>query len=282
MAAYFIASLFSLAFTAFCLMAVSMGTRALKVYRQSFNEKAKLNLSELYLFIEPEKLFLLNLIAICVMALFAYLLSNSAAIAVAVSLLSVLVPHYAYRFLKKKRQEKFMRGLPEALGQIANALKAGLGFSQSVEGVVSVSKGPIQQEFDLFIREVRMGVEFSEALDKLHERMPILELNLVVSCIKISRETGGNLAENLERLADTLRRKLEMEGKIQALTSQGKAQGYVMTALPALLGLVIYQIEPEQMELLWTTWYGIGVIAVIVILQVIGFVFIRKIVNIDV
>lgn len=282
MAAYLIAFLFAVAFTAFFFIAISIGTRALQGYRQDFNQKAKLNLAELYLFIEPEKLFFLNLIAMVMLVLLAYLLSDSLVITFFILVASALVPNFAYRTLKKRRQKRFMRNLPEALSQIANALQAGLGFSQAVEGVVAVSRGPVQQEFDLFIREVRMGIEFSEALDNLYKRMPVLELSLVISCIKISRETGGNLAENLARLADTLRRKLEMEGKIQALTSQGKAQGYVMTALPALLGLVIYQIEPEQMELLWTTWYGLCVIALIVVLQVLGFIFIRKIVNIDV
>ena len=282
MASYLIAFLFAVAFTALFFIGISIGTRALKSYRQDFNQKAKLNLGELYLFIEPEKLFFLNLIAMIMLALLAYLLSGSLVITLSILVASALVPNFAYRTLKERRQKRFMRSLPEALSQVANALQAGLGFSQAVEGVVAVSRGAIQQEFDLFIREVRMGIEFSEALDNLHKRMPVLELSLVISCIKISRETGGNLAENLARLADTLRRKLEMEGKIQALTSQGKAQGYVMTALPALLGLVIYQIEPEQMELLWTTWYGLCVIALIVVLQLLGFIFIRKIVNIDV
>lgn len=282
MVTYFIAFLFAISFVVFFWIAISIGTRGLKTYRANFHASAKINLAELYLFIEPERIFILNLMVMQVLVLFSYLLFSSWLISAAVLVVSALLPNVLYRTLRKKRQRQFTKGLPEALSQVANALQAGLGLSQSIEGMVSVSKGPIQQEFDLFNRELRMGADFNDALDNLYRRMPILELNLVVSCIKISRETGGNLAENLARLADTLRRKLEMEGKIQALTSQGKAQGYVMTTLPILLGLVIYQIEPEQMELLWTTWYGLGVIAIIAVLQTLGFIFIRKIVNIDV
>lgn len=282
MVIYIIAFLFAVSFAVFFWIAISIGSRGLKTYRDNFHATAKVNLAELYLFIEPERVFILNLMAMLVLVLFSYLLFSSWLISAAVLVISILLPNALYRVLRKKRQKQFTKNLPEALSQVANALQAGLGLSQSIEGMVSVSKGPIHQEFDLFNRELRMGADFSDALDNLYKRMPVLELNLVVSCIKISRETGGNLAENLSRLADTLRRKLEMEGKIQALTSQGKAQGYVMTALPVLLGLVIYQIEPEQMELLWTTWYGLCVIALIVVLQTLGFVFIRKIVNIDV
>lgn len=282
MVIYLIASLFAIAFVVFCWIALSISSRGLQAYRNNFNETAKVNLAELYLFIEPERIFILNMMAMLVLVFFSYLLFSSWFVSGTVLLVSLLLPNMLYRALRSKRKKQFTKNLPEALSQMANALQAGLGLSQSIDGVVSVSKGPIHQEFDLLTRELRMGVDFNEALDNLYKRMPILELNLVVSCIKISRETGGNLAENLGRLADTLRRKLEMEGKIQALTSQGKAQGYVMTALPILLGLVIYQIEPDQMELLWTTWYGMCVIAVIAVLQLLGFIFIKKIVNIDV
>lgn len=277
-----ISLLFALAIAGFAFVAMTIVSRALVGYKENFHEQAKVNLAELYLFIEPEKLFILNAMTIVIATALAYFLSGKLPIAIGVFLLSALFPKFLYSFLKNRRQTIFLHALPDALGQISSALKAGLGFSQAIEGVVSVTKGPIHQEFDLFNRELRMGVDFNEALSNLYVRTPILELSLVVSCIKISRETGGNLAENLERLGETLRKKLEMEGKIDALTSQGKAQGYVMTALPLLLGFFIHQIEPEQTSLLWTTWYGWCVIALVIFLQVLGFIFIRKIVNIDV
>ena len=277
-----ISSVFAIVFAALFLIGMSVGGQVMATYKKGFQQTARVNLAELYLFIEPEKIFLLNIISMLFLALIAYILFSSWVIALAVLVASALIPNLLYKTLRKRRQKQFITGLPEALGHIANSLAAGLGLSQSIEGVISVSRGAIQQEFDLLVREVRMGLDFNEALDNLYTRMPILELNLVVSCIKISRETGGNLAENLLRLADTLRRKLEMEGKIQALTAQGRAQGYVMTALPLLLGLVIYKMEPDEMMKLWTTRFGLAWLGTIVLLQILGFFFIRKIVNIDV
>jgi tight adherence protein B len=113
-------------------------------------------------------------------------------------------------------------------------------------------------------------------------RIPELDFKLVVSGMQISKEIGGNLAETLERLADTLRRKLEMEGKIDALTGQGKMQGIVMTALPLFIGFILYHMEPVHMMRLFTEPMGWAVCAITAIMLYVGYTFIRKIVNIDV
>lgn len=274
--------LFSIAAIIFFSIAYSAINLGLVKYRQSFNKAAKINLSDLYLFIEPERIFILNVVFILVCSFFVFAVSGSVLLFFIAFLGSALAPRFLSLFLKRRRRKFFSDSLPDALGQISSALKAGLSFSQAVDGVIGVTSGPIQQELLLFSRELRLGIDVNDALDNMYERMPVSELNLAVSSIKISRETGGQLAENLERLSETLRKKIEMEGKIDALTSQGRAQGYVMTGLPVLLGFFIYQIEPEQMSLLWTTAYGWAVIAVILVLQLLGFFFIRKIVNIDV
>ena len=105
---------------------------------------------------------------------------------------------------------------------------------------------------------------------------------MFASALRISREVGGNLGEILERLADTLRRKATMEGKIESLTAQGKMQGYVMTALPVFLGFLLYFLEPEAMAQLFTTPKGWTVLAVVFIMESLGYVFIRKVTHIDV
>ena len=105
---------------------------------------------------------------------------------------------------------------------------------------------------------------------------------MLTSALRINREIGGNLAEILDSLANTLLRKHQMEGKIDSLTAQGRLQGIVMTGLPVLLGVLLYFMEPEAMEKLWTTTIGYAVLAVIIIMESMGYVMIRKITNIDV
>jgi tight adherence protein B len=108
------------------------------------------------------------------------------------------------------------------------------------------------------------------------------EVALLSSALRVARETGGNLAEALERLATTLRDKLTIEGKIRALTAQGKLQGIVVGLLPIALMTVLFHMEPEAMAPLFHTWYGWATLAVIGVLEIVGALIIRKIVNIDV
>ena len=112
--------------------------------------------------------------------------------------------------------------------------------------------------------------------------MPIPDLGMVISALRISREVGGNLAEVLEALADTLRRKHTMEGKIDSLTAQGKLQGVVMTGLPILLAFLLNILEPEAMEKLWTTPIGWIVLAIFIFMEGLGYFMISKITTIDV
>lgn len=277
-----VAAFFALSAGVFAWFLIRVLSNAAISYRRNFTAQAKIKLSDLFLTIEPEKLFMLNLAAVVLCFVFTMLLTGTLIPAVLMAVLVGASPAAIFSVLRKRRQQAFISQLPDMLQGTSTAMRSGASLNQALESVIAESTDPIKQEFDLFLREVRVGVSFNEALDNLYQRIPLMDLNLVISGMKISREIGGNLAETLERMADTLRRKLEMEGKIDALTAQGRAQGYVMTGLPILLGLVLYQMEPEQMSLLWTQWYGWVVISIVLVLEIIGFFFIRKIVSIDV
>ncbi|WP_110458804.1 type II secretion system F family protein [Shewanella algidipiscicola] len=277
-----VAAFFSLSAGVFTWFFGWVVSNAAVSYRRNFTAQAEIKLSDLFLTIEPEKLFMLNLAAVVLFFVFTFFLTGNLIPAALMAVLVGASPAVIFSILRNRRQQAFISQLPDMLQGTSTAMRSGASLNQALESVISESSDPIKQEFDLFLREVRVGVSFNEALDNLYMRIPLMDLNLVICGMKISREIGGNLAETLERMANTLRRKLEMEGKIDALTAQGRAQGYVMTGLPILLGLVLYQMEPEQMSLLWTEWYGWVVISIVVVLEIIGFFFIRKIVSIDV
>ncbi|MGZ9899907.1 type II secretion system F family protein [Shewanella gaetbuli] len=277
-----VAGFFALAIGVFAWFFVGLMSKAAINYREKFTETAKVKLSDLFLTIEPDKLFMLNLALMLLAFFFILFLISSFLPALLIAIAVGVSPPIIFTVLKKRRLADFIQQLPDMLQGTATAMKSGASLNQALESVIAEQTGAIKQEFDLFLREVRVGIAFEEALDNLYGRVPLMDLNLVISGMKISKEIGGNLADTLERMASTLRRKLEMEGKIDALTAQGRAQGYVMTALPILLGVVLFQMEPEQMSLLWTQWYGWVVIAVVVTLEVVGFIIIKKIVSIDV
>jgi tight adherence protein B len=172
--------------------------------------------------------------------------------------------------------------LPDALLLICGSLRAGASLQTALSQMASEIRPPISQEFSLMLREQRFGVTFDDALTNMEKRIPNEEFLLVCAAMKIARETGGNLAETLERLSETIRQKLTIEGKIRALTAQGKLQGIVVGLLPLILIFILFQMEPAAMAPLLTTWYGWLVMAGIFVLELVGMLIIRKIINIDV
>lgn len=251
-------------------------------YKKSFHTTIRSNMVEMFLFIPPQTLFILSIILILVAFYLTYLITGAYLLALFLALVMIGVPRLLIFILKKRRMNHLTNQLPDFLMSVSRAMQAGSSLSQSLEVAIQEDEGPVSQEFSLVMKEVRLGVDFSEALDNFSKRVPIEEATLVATAIKISREIGGNLSDAIYRLSVTLRKKLETEGKIKALTAQGRLQGIVMTLLPIFLGIVLYKMEPEVMSRLVTEPIGWLVLAIIFVMELLGYFFIRKIVNIDV
>jgi tight adherence protein B len=259
-----------------------MAETGLRKQKQNLQAAASTSLQEMFIFVDPTRLFYMNVAALILVPGIVYLVTANPVFTVAAIVVVILAPKLLVAYLKKKRERAFEEQLPEALLMIAGSLRAGAGLNVAIESMVSETRPPISQEFELLLREQRLGVDMDTALQNMEKRMPIQDFIMVVAGMRISREVGGNLADTLEGIADTLRRKLTMEGKIRALTAQGRMQGIVMTCLPLFLMFVLKHMEPEAMEPLFTTWYGWLTLTVVVVMEVVGYFFIRKIVNIDV
>jgi len=277
--AVFASSLLALLLAAICFYYIKIGVQR---YEERFTEAARANLSDLFIFIDPKKLYIANIVSLLLVFIIAWLASGAIVIALIAATAGAWLPSWLYGFFRSRRRNQFLSDLPDFLLALANSMRAGGNMSTALDTVLAEISGPIRQEFGLLQKELRMGTEYPVALDNLCDRMPLQELVLVTSGIKISREIGGQLSDTLERLGQTIRRKLEMEGKIRALTAQGKYQGIVMAALPLFLALIIYHIEPSAMSRLWTDPVGCGVCAVIIVFELLGYHFIKKIITIDV
>lgn len=251
-------------------------------YQSTFSESATNNLGDMFMFVDPHRLFIFNIVGVVIVPLLVWLLSYNVIASIATMIGMIALPAFIYKTIKKNRFKKFEQQLPEALMAIASNLQAGASLQMAFEGLISEQPKPLNQEFELLIRQTRIGVDMETGLSNMEKRLPIPDFIIVVSAIKIAREVGGNLIEVMEKLADTLRRKSSMEGKIDSLTSQGRLQGKVMTGLPILLGVVLMQIEPEAMGKLFTTPIGWGTLAVIVVMEILGYLTILKITSIDV
>ena len=255
---------------------------AIKHYDKGMQNAAQNTLAEMFIFVDENKLKRYSLLFVLIVFLVVLVLTQSFIFAIASSGLLFAAPNYFLTFLKKIRVSRFNKELPDALLSMSNMLRSGLNLSGALSLVVAESRGPLGQEFGLMMNELKMGIDFEDALDNMYARMPIPDLELVVAGMKISREVGGSLSDVLARLADTIRRRIEMEGKIKSLTSMGVLQGWVMTLLPIVVGFFIYLIEPETMEKLITDWKGWIACGVVVVLEYLGYKFIKKIVSIDV
>lgn len=250
--------------------------------QQTFQKETKRSLADMFIFADPSLLWRLNLAALFLLPLLAYLLFGSLPVVVLVGLLVALAPRFILQFLKKRRFNQLHKQLPDTLLMMVSALRGGANLGQTLEGLAKDLSPPMSQELTLVVREQRLGVPFEDAVAHLAERIRSQDFDLVVSALRINREVGGNLADTLQRLGETVRRRLLMEQKIQALTSQGKLQGLVMTGLPILIILALLRIEPEAAGALFHTGKGWAVLAIIFVLELLGYWGIRKIVAIEV
>jgi tight adherence protein B len=259
-----------------------LGGRQLASYRERFTRDTHFNLRELFLFADPSRLYAMNLAIMLLAAIVTFLLTHSQVLALIVAALLALAPRLIFRWLRRRRIDQIEQQLPDALLMIAGAAKAGLSLASAVRQVSAELPPPLSQEFQLMQHEQRLGVSLNDALESLTHRVPVQSINLMVSAMRIASETGGGLAETLERTATTLRSQHAMELKIRALTAQGKLQAWVVGLLPVFLLWVLTKMEPDAMALLWTTRMGWGVIVAVVIMEFFGVWIIRRIVAIDV
>ena len=254
----------------------------LEAYRQDFTTSASSNMADMFMFVDPNRLFRINLIVLVVVPIVVWLLLGDWITTLATFFIILIFPTYYYRSMKKKRLAMIEAQLPDALAMVAGSMRAGASLSIALDNLVAEQPAPLSQEFEIVTQEQRLGVDFELSLDNMEKRIPMQDFAMLMTALRINREVGGNLADTIDSLGDTLRRKGTMEGKIQSLTAQGKLQGIVMTGLPVLLGVLLNFLEPEAMSKLWTTGIGWTVLAVVIVMEILGYLMISKITSIDV
>jgi tight adherence protein B len=251
-------------------------------WRDRFRADLGAGLRQSFVYLDVGRLFRLNVAAMCGLGLLALVLTGEPLLALVLAAGAGAMPGAALAWMRARRLAHLRAQLPDAVMLVAGALRAGSSLPQSIAQAARELPSPAGREFDLVVREQRLGVGLDASMSGLERRAPLEDVTLFAAAVRIAQESGGNLAETLERLAETLRRKAAVEGKIDALTAQGRLQGWVMTALPVIVGAALVVIEPQAMRPLWVTWQGWAVCAGIVALLALGLHVIRRIVDIDV
>lgn len=250
-------------------------------YQSKFTRSAELDMADMFIFSSGRQLFVVNLILLVLLPLLLHALFQITVVTIGGALVALLVPRMLLAHLRKQRLQKFEEQLPDAFALLSGSLQSGASLNMALENVVQQSPAPLSQEFGLLIKNIRLGVTLEDALIKLEKRIPLPSFIMASSAIRISREVGGNLVETINTMAAMLRRKKVMEGKIDSLTAQGRAQGTFMAMLPVFLAGILTAIEPEAMSQLYTTRNGLMVLTVMVVMEVLGFISIRRITRID-
>ena len=194
--------------------------------------------------------------------------------------LGVFLPLVFIKIKKEKRLKMFENQLGDTLIMMCNSLRSGFSFQQAMDNVAVDMPAPIGVEFSRVCNEIRYGSTMEDALENMADRIKSPDLLLVVSAVCIQRTTGGNLSEILTIISNTIRDRLKIKGEIRSITAQGRTSGLIIGALPAFIAVALMLINPSYMSTFFTTSPGRIMLIVCVVMEVLGFLAIRKVVTI--
>ena len=182
----------------------------------------------------------------------------------------------------ERRRNSFTEQLSDCLTTVANALRAGYSFQQAMDVVAREMEPPISSEFERVATDIAMGVTLEDALEQMNVRVGSSDFDLVVTAVLIQREIGGNLAQILDTISDTINERIRMKREINALTAQGRFSAWVLILLPFLTAAFCYVFNHDQTMMLFTEESGRIALGVAVFMEIVGFIVIQKIVDIEV
>lgn len=234
------------------------------------------------LHITPSRLLMFSIMAGMLAGLAASVITVSLVMMFGAGVLAAAVPFVHVWWARKKRFDKFLEHLPDALDLMSRALSAGHAFAESLHMVSAEMPEPIATEFRKTYEEQNLGLSLKLALENLTQRIPLLDLHMCVTAIMIQRETGGNLAEILEKVAYTIRERFRILGDLKTLTTSSRMSAWLLCGLPIFVTVMITVLNPEYMSVLWKDPRGHYLIAAAMFMQITGMLIVRKILNIKI
>lgn len=198
------------------------------------------------------------------------------------AILASALPNWYVRHLQAKRLQAFQEQLPDVLSLLVSSLRAGHGLLQAINLVMQEMPSPTSEEFGRVRREVNLGFPMSEALGHLVERIKSDDLELVVTAVNIQHEVGGNLAEILDTISETIRERVRLLGEIRVMTSQQRLTGTVLTGLPFLLGTILMLLNPDYMMSMFQPGWPMLIPIATVIMMIMGYFLMQRMLHLDV
>lgn len=203
-------------------------------------------------------------------------------ISIFISSIGYMLPYWHFQIKLSKRKLAFETHILDLTMGLTNGLRAGQALPQSLEAITHRLDGPIHEELAVVIREYRLGLELSEALERLYQRMPCEDLRLLITSIRLTSQSGGSLVDVLGRMTEMIRSRTEFQEKLRTMTAQGRFEAIAIAAAPLAAFVILYFIDTELMAPMLQTAIGWAAIGVVILLEAIGFIVINKIVTIEV
>ncbi|MDP3653120.1 MAG: type II secretion system F family protein [Rhodoferax sp.] len=193
-----------------------------------------------------------------------------------------LLPWWRVAVRRRARVERIERQLPEALDLMGRAMRAGHAFPSAVKMVADELPDPLGRDFRILFDEMNYGVSTNDALAHLAERVPVPDVSYFVVAVLIQRESGGNLAELLDKISAIVRDRLKLLGEVRTLSAEGKLSAIILTALPFGVALVVNLVNPTFMDVLWTDPTGLRMVGAACFMMLLGILWMRSIIRIRV
>lgn len=217
-----------------------------------------------------------------VVGVLIYMLTIEETFAMIAAAIVPFVCWFMLSVLIRKRKNAFTEQLGDCLITFANALRAGYSFQQAMDVIAKEMESPIAQEFRRTSTDVKMGIPLETALEQMDKRVSSTDFTLVVTAVLVQREVGGNLAQILDSISDTIAERIRMKREINALTAQGRLSAVILLLLPFVAGLFTYIFNKSQMMILFEETVGQIAVAASIVMDIIGFLIIRRIIDIEV
>lgn len=233
-------------------------------------------LDQLFIFLSPQRFLLLFALVPIVLAAMVFLTTKNLFLALTAAGTGFMFPFFMIKLLKERRIMKFVHQLPDGLMILSSCLKGGLSLIQAVEILCTEMSPPISQEFGLVVREIRMGVSMEEAFNRMKERIPVEDVELISTAMLVARETGGNLVKIFGHLTTTVRDRIRLTETLKTTTMMARVQGYIMSAIPVIFALFVRKIDPHHFDIMFQTREGQLLAGLAGVLWVVGMFLIRK------
>lgn len=267
--------------TTLAFLAARFGLRRYVGFRRLFLGRTARDLDYLYSNMQADRVLIMTILGMIVLGVAGVLLNVTLIPTVALMASGYFIPRGVIELLRRRRSRRFEGQLVDAIAMISSSLRIGLNLHHAIRTVVNEMESPISQEFGLVLRETQLGASLEESVQRLARRIGSEDLDLMVAAITVAHQTGGDLGQIFSNIAEQIRERKRLQGKVESMTTAGRLQGAVVASVPPLLFFWTFVSDPERFADHYASVNGMLMLAVVMGLYGLAFVTIRRIVQVS-